>query len=127
MAAIRGRDTAPELLVRSLLHRHGLRFRVNVRGMPGTPDIVLPRWRTVVLVHGCYWHRHLGCPHSTLPRHNRVWWITKFRRNRARDRRNQRDLAAADWRVIVLWECELTPDPERRVRALARAIRGRRQ
>jgi DNA mismatch endonuclease (patch repair protein) len=107
MSAIRGHDTTPERLVRSALHRHGLRFRLHVRGLPGRPDIVLPRHRTVILVHGCFWHRHIGCPRSSLPTHNRAWWVAKLRRNRARDRRNIRDLRAAGWRVIVVWECEL--------------------
>jgi DNA mismatch endonuclease (patch repair protein) len=107
MSAIRGHDTTPERLVRSTLHRHGLRFRLHVRGLPGRPDIVLPRHRTIILVHGCFWHRHIGCAKSTLPATNRAWWVAKLRRNRARDRRNIRDLRAAGWRVIVVWECEL--------------------
>ena len=107
MSAIRGRDTTPERLVRSALHHHGLRFRLHVRGLPGCPDIVLPRYRTVILVHGCFWHRHIGCAKSTLPATNRAWWVAKLRRNRARDRRNIRGLRTAGWRVIVVWECEL--------------------
>jgi DNA mismatch endonuclease (patch repair protein) len=107
MSAVRGRDTTPERLVRSALHHHGLRFRLHVRGLPGRPDIVLPRHRTVILVHGCFWHRHIGCVKSTLPVTNRAWWISKLRRNRVRDRCNIRDLRAAGWRVIVVWECEL--------------------
>ena len=107
MAAIRGHDTTPERLVRSALHRHGLRFRLHVRDLPGRPDIVLPRHRTVILVHGCFWHRHLGCARSTLPATNRAWWVAKLRRNRARDRRILRALRAAGWRVIVVWECQL--------------------
>ena len=127
MAAIRGHDTAPERLVRSALHRHGLRFRLHVRDLPGRPDIVLPRHRTVILVHGCFWHRHIGCPKGTLPATNRAWWVAKLRRNRARDRRNVRDLQAAGWRVIVVWECELGAgrgtDLQRAVR-LERFARG---
>jgi DNA mismatch endonuclease (patch repair protein) len=107
MSAIRGHDTTPERLVRSTLHRHGLRFRLHVRDLPGRPDIVLTRHRTIILVHGCFWHLHIGCVKSTLPATNRAWWVAKLRRNRARDRRNIRDLRAAGWRVIVVWECEL--------------------
>ena len=107
MSAIRGHDTTPERLVRSALHRHGLRFRLHARDLPGRPDIVLPRHRTVILVHGCFWHRHIGCARSTLPETNRAWWVAKLRRIRARDRRALRDLRAAGWRVIVVWECEL--------------------
>jgi DNA mismatch endonuclease (patch repair protein) len=134
MAAIRGTDTAPELLVRSLLHRQGLRFRLHVRGLPGRPDIVLPRHRTVVLVHGCFWHRHLGCPRSSLPATNRAWWVAKLRRNRARDRRTLAALRAHGWRVIVVWECQLGATRgtaaqramrlERFGRALVRRVRG---
>ncbi len=134
MSAIRGHDTTPERLVRSALHRHGLRFRLHVRDLPGRPDIVLPRHRTVILVHGCFWHRHLGCAKSTLPARNRAWWVAKLRRNRARDRRNLRDLRAAGWRVVVVWECELgaargtaaerSMRLERFARALVRRVRG---
>ena len=135
MSAIRGHDTTPERLVRSTLHRHGLRFRLHVRGLPGRPDIVLPRHRTVILVHGCFWHRHIGCAKSTLPATNRAWWVAKLRRNRARDRRNIRDLRVAGWRVIVVWECELgaargtaiqrAARLERFGRSLARKVTGR--
>ena len=126
MSAIRGHDTTPERLVRSKLHRHGLRFRLHVRGLPGRPDIVLPRHRTVILVHGCFWHRHIGCAKSTLPATNRAWWVAKLRRNRARDRRNIRDLRVAGWRVIVVWECELgAARLERFGRSLVRKVTGR--
>ena len=104
-------------------------------GSPAGPDIVLPRHRTVILVHGCFWHRHIGCAKSTLPATNRAWWVAKLRRNRARDRRNIRDLRAAGWRVIVVWECELgvargtatqrAARLERFGRSLARKVIGR--
>lgn len=107
MSAIRGHDTTPARPVRSALHHHGLRFRLHVRGLPGCPDIVRPRHRTVILMHGCFCYRHIGCYKSTLPTTNLAWWVAKLRRNRARDRRNIRDLRTAGWRVIVVWECEL--------------------
>lgn len=111
MRSIRGTDTAPELLVRSALHRRGFRFRIHVRGLPGRPDIVLPRYRTAILVHGCFWHRHPRCRCATVPRTRTAYWSAKFAANRRRDRRTVRALERAGWRVIVLWECEVMRDP----------------
>lgn len=107
MAAIRGRNTGPELQVRRILHRMGFRFRLHRRDLPGTPDIVLPRYRTVILVHGCFWHRHPGCRFSTTPRTRREFWQEKFRQNMERDRRQITEIEAMGWTVIVVWECEL--------------------
>lgn len=107
MAAIRGRDTTPELRVRSLLHRLGFRFRLHRRDLPGSPDIVLPRFRTVVFVHGCFWHRHPGCRLTTTPAVRRDFWIEKFGQNVERDARQQSELRALDWNVVIVWECEL--------------------
>ncbi len=107
MAAIRGRDTAPERRVRSLLHQLGYRFRLHRRDLPGSPDIVLPRHHTVVFVHGCFWHRHPGCRYTTTPRTRSAFWETKFRQNMERDARQQDELRAAGWTVVVVWECEL--------------------
>ncbi len=105
MSAITAKDTKPERLVRSHLHRAGLRFRLHARGLPGRPDIVLPRWNTVVFVHGCFWHRHGGCRRATTPSSNRRFWNRKFRENVTRDRRNLTALRLAGWRVYVIWEC----------------------
>ena len=107
MAAIRGRDTTPELKVRRMLHRLGYRFRLHRRDLPGTPDIVLPRYRTVIFVHGCFWNRHPGCRFATRPRTRSGFWEEKFRQNISRDSRQQSGIAAMGWRVIVVWECEL--------------------
>ena len=107
LAAISGKDTAPELTVRKMLHGMGLRFRLHREDLPGRPDIVLPRHRTVVFVHGCFWHRHEGCRFTTTPKTRREFWQAKFNGNVARDSRNQADLAELGWRVIVVWECEL--------------------
>ena len=93
MSRIRGRDTAPELLVRSALHRAGYRFRLHREDLPGRPDIVLPKYRTVVFVHGCFWHRHKGCRFAYTPKSRVAFWNDKFRRNVERDRRNARDAA----------------------------------
>ncbi len=107
MANIRGAHTQPERRVRSLLHSLGLRFRLHQAALPGRPDIVLRRHGTVVFVHGCFWHRHAACRGATTPKTNRGFWQRKFRANVRRDAGNQRDLRAAGWRVVVVWECEL--------------------
>lgn len=108
MSGIRGKDTKPEIAVRSFLHRAGLRFRKDVRDLPGRPDIVLPKWGAVVFVHGCFWHRHRGCRFSYNPKSRRAFWQQKFRDNVARDRRNLSALKKQGWRVFVIWECEIT-------------------
>lgn len=118
MAAIRGTNTRPELLVRSLLHGMGLRFRLHVNSLPGRPDIVLRRHNTVVLVHGCFWHRH-GCTRSSTPQQNGSYWAAKFDANKRRDRRNKNALVRLGWRVVVIWECELK-EPQRLEKRLAR-------
>jgi DNA mismatch endonuclease, patch repair protein len=119
MAAVRGRDTAPELLVRSCLHRLGLRFRDT--GLPGSPDIVLKRHGAVVLVHGCFWHGH-DCPRGRPPTTREEFWLPKLARNRARDRQQVYSLRALGWRVLVVWECE-TKDETRLNRRLRRWFR----
>lgn len=110
MRQVRGRDTGPELFVRSLLHDMGLRFTVNGpknRELPGKPDIVLPRHNLIVFVHGCFWHRHQGCKRATTPSTRVDYWNEKFRRNVERDQRNQAKMKELGWRVLVIWECEL--------------------
>ena len=111
MAAIRGRNTSPELKVRSLLHRLGYRFRLHRRDLPGSPDIVLPRHRTVVFVHGCFWHRHPGCRYTTTPKTRADFWARKFEQNIERDQRQQLQLHEMGWSPIVIWECELRDMP----------------
>ena len=106
MAGIRGRDTKPELEIRRALHRQGFRFRLHARNLPGRPDIVLPKYKAVVLVHGCFWHGH-DCRYFRLPATRRAFWARKIADNRARDERNLRDLRACGWRVMVIWECAL--------------------
>lgn len=107
MSRIRSTDTSPELSLRKALHARGLRFRLHDKKLPGKPDIVLPRFKTVVLVHGCFWHRHGGCKVASTPKSNTAFWQEKFERNSARDAKNLASLQAIGWRVIVAWECEL--------------------
>lgn len=106
MRSVRGKDTSPELKVRSALHRAGYRFRLHRKGMPGSPDIVLPSRRAVVFVHGCFWHRHAGCRAASNPSTRADFWAEKFSSNIARDCRNRADLERAGWSVYVVWECE---------------------
>ncbi|MCE5981769.1 very short patch repair endonuclease [Pseudomonas sp. LF19] len=107
MSRIRGKDTQPELALRKVLHRLGLRYRLHVAELPGKPDLVFPRYRTVVFVHGCFWHRHAGCNVATTPKSNTPFWLEKFDKNVARDTRVTEQLEALGWRVFVAWECEL--------------------
>lgn len=111
MSRIRSQDTKPELIVRSLLHRLGYRFSLRRKDLPGRPDIVLPKHRSVIFVHGCFWHRHAGCPIATTPGTRRAFWLKKFAANVERDERNQSTLRQAGWKVGVLWECEIQRDP----------------
>ena len=105
MAAIRGKDTKPEIFVRHLLWRHGLRYRKNVGALPGRPDIYLPRYNTAIFVNGCFWHAHEGCRFFKVPDSNRDFWMEKFRCNRARDERTRKLLEEKGIRQLVVWEC----------------------
>src|SRR5262245_10140140 len=107
MAGIRGRDTGPELAVRRWLHRHGFRYRLHAKGLPGHPDVVFPGRRVVVFVHGCFWHRHPGCRYAYHPASNVAFWTMKFESNVQRDARQVAALEEAGWYVLVVWECEI--------------------
>jgi len=107
MAAIRSRNTRPERLVRRLAHGLGFRFRLHRRDLPGSPDLVFPRFRSVVFVHGCFWHRHTCTAGCKQPATNRAYWRAKFKRNKQRDVENKRALRQVGWRVLVVWECQL--------------------
>lgn len=111
MSRIKGRDTQPEKTLRSLLHRNGLRFRIHDKKLPGHPDVVLPKYRSVIFVHGCFWHRHPGCRYASVPKTRSAFWNEKFSRNVERDRRNVFLLEKAGWNTIIVWECELKKDP----------------
>lgn len=106
MSSVSHKDTRPEKILRSALHKVGLRYRLHVKELPGTPDLVFPRFGAVLFINGCYWHFH-GCHKSTLPKSNREFWVQKFRTNRVRDRRDRYDLIERGWRVLVVWECSL--------------------
>lgn len=109
MSRVKGRDTSPERLVRSLLHRMGYRFRLHRKDLPGKPDIVLPRYKKVIFVNGCFWHQHPGCPQGRRqPKSNREYWGKKLEATVIRDQNNQLLLKERGWEVLVIWECELS-------------------
>ncbi|MGO7637583.1 very short patch repair endonuclease [Rhizobium leguminosarum] len=106
MSKVRGRNTKPEMLVRSVLHRLGFRFRLHGKNLPGTPDIVFPSRRAAIFVHGCFWHQHPGCRKASIPETRRDFWLAKLQRNVDRDAENVEALAAEGWKVLTVWECE---------------------
>jgi DNA mismatch endonuclease (patch repair protein) len=119
MSRVRGRNTGPELAVRRVLSVGGYRYRLHRADLPGRPDIVIPRLRLAIFVHGCFWHHHRGCRKATFPRTNATFWTEKITTNALRDRRDRRRLSAMDWRVLVIWECQ-TRDTEKLSRRLRR-------
>lgn len=106
MSRVRGKGTLPEMAVRRLAHAMGMRFRLHGRDLPGRPDLVFPRYRTVVFVHGCFWHRHEGCRKATSPKSHTDYWEAKFDGNVARDKRKETELTQIGWRVLTIWECD---------------------
>ena len=109
MAAILGKNTKPEMVVRRYLWAHGYRYRLNHPRLPGKPDMVMRKYRTCIFVNGCFWHGHDGCQYYTIPKTNTEFWVNKVQRNKERDLKVQRDLAAMGWHSITIWECELKP------------------
>lgn len=107
MRRVRGKDTKPEMLLRKALHSAGVRFRLHDRRLPGRPDLVLPGRRLAIFVHGCFWHRHEGCPRTTTPKANNAYWTQKFAENIERDERKTNQLRQAGWNVRIVWECEI--------------------
>ena len=122
MSLVRGKNTKPEVAVRSLVHGLGFRFRLHRKDLPGRPDIVLPRLRTVLFVHGCFWHRHPDCKYAYTPKSRARFWEAKFSANVRRDEAAERELADLGWKVVVVWECELRKK-DRLERRLGRLLR----
>ena len=125
MSRVRQRGTAPELELRLRLHARGLRYRTNDRRYRGTPDLVFTKSRTVLFVHGCFWHRHFGCKRSSVPKTNTTFWLEKFARNVERDLEIRRDLEQDGWAVLVEWECEIRRDPDGVASRVEKALRTR--
>ena len=109
MSSIKGKDTKPEMLVRRYLHAHGYRYRINVKRLPGTPDIVLRKYCTVIFINGCFWHGHEGCRYFVMPKSNTQFWEKKIERNKQRDVGKRIQLRHLGWHTIIIWECELKP------------------
>lgn len=122
MSGIRGKDTRPELQVRRFLHAQGFRFRLHDKRLPGKPDLVLPKWKTVVFVHGCFWHMH-DCRYFKLPGTRTEFWREKLAGNRARDEATRQQLEALGWRVLVVHECALRDSPQAALDVLATSLR----
>lgn len=107
MSRIRSKDTKPEMLVRKFLHKNGFRYRLHVKDMPGKPDIVLPKYKTVIFIHGCFWHGHEGCKYYVVPKTRTEWWLDKINCNINNDTKAEETLKGIGWHIITIWECEL--------------------
>jgi len=121
MQSVKQKNTKPELMVRSLIHGQGLRFRLHCKGLPGKPDIVLPKHRVIIFVQGCFWHQHANCKRATLPQTRTEFWTEKLVKNKQRDRKVQRELRQMGWQVAVVWECQ-TKDADCLLNKLARYL-----
>ena len=122
MAAIHSASTKPELRLRHALWHLGFRYRVNVRRLPGSPDIVLPKYRTVIFVHGCFWHGHEGCRYFVIPKTNTGFWVNKIETNKQRDIRKISELQALGWKSVVVWECQLKINKDKTLKELVHNI-----
>jgi len=109
MRQIKGKNTKPEMVVRKFLFSKGFRYRLHVKNLPGKPDIVLPKYKTVIFVHGCFWHGHEGCKYFVVPKTRTEWWLTKINTNQRNDEKSKTLLKKAGWKIIIIWECELKP------------------
>ena len=109
MSRIRGKNTKPEMLVRKYLFAHGFRYRLHSKKLPGKPDIVLPKYKTVIFVHGCFWHGHQDCKYFVVPKTRTDWWLNKINGNKANDAKKEQALEQAGWKVLTVWECQLKP------------------
>lgn len=110
MSKVHSKNTKPELKIRSLLHKLGFRFRLHRKELPGCPDITLPKFKTVIFVHGCFWHQHPGCKKATIPKNNHNFWLAKLNENIQRDKKHISQLKELGWKVIIVWECDIKKD-----------------
>lgn len=109
MSQIKARDTKPELLVRKFLHANGFRYKLHDKTLPGKPDIVLPKYKTVIFIHGCFWHGHKNCKYFVVPKTRTQWWLDKINRNKTNDEKAVKELKKDGWKIITIWECSLKP------------------
>lgn len=124
MSLIRGKNTKPEVVVRKLVSSQGYRYRLHARNLPGCPDLVFSGLKKIIFVHGCFWHRHQGCPNNRLPKSRREFWLPKLNANRHRDTVAQRTLHKAGWKLLIVWECEIK-DQETVLRRINKFLRDR--
>ena len=122
MSMIKGKDTKPEIFVRSFLFKNGYRYRINYTKLPGKPDIVLPKYKTIIFINGCFWHGHENCKYFVIPKTRTEWWINKINKTKERDQNNYRLLIDYGWKVIVIWECDLKHETEKRLKMLIKEI-----
>lgn len=123
MSQISGKDTKPEMLVRKFLHSNGFRYRLHVRDLPGKPDLVLPKYNSVIFVHGCFWHAHEDCEYFKIPKTRTEWWKEKLYGNKERDEKNIAELKEEGWNVIVVWGCELKSEKEETLKSLVKSLK----
>ena len=124
MSRIKGKNTKPEMLVRKYLFAHGFRYRLNVKTLPGKPDIVLPKYKTVIFVNGCFWHGHKGCKYFVVPKTRTEWWLDKIKGTQLRDREAENQLNEIGWKVITLWTCQLKQDKDKTLQTLVKTVNG---
>jgi len=123
MSRIRAKDTKPEMFVRRFLHANGFRYKLHDNTLPGKPDIVLPKYKTVIFIHGCFWHGHLGCRYFVVPKTRTQWWLNKIDRNRENDSRTAERLRKESWKIIIVWECDLKKEKaEQTLKSLVKKI-----
>ncbi len=123
MSQIRAKNTKPELTVRKFLFSHGFRYRLNVKRLPGAPDIVLAKYKTVLFINGCFWHGHDSCKYFVIPKTRTEWWVNKINKTRERDEKNIKQLRAMNWKIIIVWECELKENAMGRLERLINEIK----
>ena len=122
MSQIQGKDTKPEMMVRKFLHSNGFRYRLHAKNLPGKPDLVFPKYNSVIFVHGCFWHAHEGCKYFNIPDTRTEWWKEKLYGNKERDEKNIAKLEEEGWNVIVVWECELKSNKEENLEQVAKEL-----
>lgn len=122
MSRVGSKNTKPELLIRTVLHRQGYRYKLNDKALPGKPDLTFPRHRLAVFIHGCFWHRHKNCRRATMPKSNQEFWQNKFTTNQRKDARAKRRLNAQGWRTLTVWECQIMRDPQKAAARITRTL-----
>jgi DNA mismatch endonuclease (patch repair protein) len=122
MSQIKEKNTKPEIAIRKLLHSKGFRFRIHDKRLAGKPDLLLPKYKTVIFIHGCFWHQHPGCSVSHMPKSNIEYWASKLGKNIIRDKKNKKELKKAGWKVIVIWECDIKKHPIKTLNKLVSSI-----